>query len=719
MQQLTIMSDSTRTQAISAIASVPAGTPGESAPVNIDYYGADVFSTEVMKKYLPKDTAKTLLSTIQDGLPLDADIAADVAHAMKQWAIERGATHYTHWFQPMTGSTAEKHDSFLDPKGMEPVMSFSGKNLIVSEPDASSFPSGGLRCTFEARGYTAWDPTSPAFIKRHGNGATLCIPTAYCSYTGDALDKKTPLLRSRQALGNATKRLMKCFNLPDAHVTITLGPEQEYFLIDKNFYLNRPDLVQTGRTLFGAPPAKHQQLEDHYFGSIKPRILNFMSDVEKELWRLGIPAKTRHNEVAPAQFELAPLFEDVNLAVDHNMLVMEVLRKTANKHDLVCLLHEKPFAGMNGSGKHNNWSLSAPGYGSLLNPGSSPQENAIFLTLLCATIKAVDEHADLLRASVAKSGNEHRLGAHEAPPAIISIFLGDLLDEIIEQIEKGGTKKACTVKTMSIGVDTLPMFPLDTSDRNRTSPFAFTGNKFEFRAVGSSQTCAWPMTVLNTIVAESLDEICTILEPVKDKPEEFHTTLNKLLQDIIKKHKRILFSGDGYGEAWIKEAERRKLANTPGTIEALAALETPKARALFEKYKVVSPVELHARHEIQSEIFHKEINIEAETALLMVETLYIPAVTEQLTQLTSAIAQMKASGIKAGMKATTDRANRIGELLDLLPAQVEALRLAVDKESTKDILTGMNDLRKTIDTLEGLTDADLWPVPTYAELLFL
>ena len=635
---------------------------------------------------------------------------------MKDWAIEKGATHFTHWFQPMTGITAEKHDSFISPTDDgKVIMEFSGKELVKGEPDASSFPNGGIRNTFEARGYSAWDPSSPAFIVDD----TLCIPTVFIAYTGEALDYKAPLLKALRAVDKAAVAVCQYFNPEVKKVVAYLGWEQEYFLVDKQLYALRPDLMMCGRTLFGNVPPKHQQMEDHYFGSIKDRVLEFMVDVDEALWKLGIPSKTRHNEVAPGQFEIAPIFESQNLAVDHNMLVMEVLRKTANKHDLVCLLHEKPFAGMNGSGKHNNWSLSAPGYGSLLNPGSSPQENAIFLTLLCATIKAVDEHADLLRASVAKSGNEHRLGAHEAPPAIISIFLGDLLDEIIEQIEKGGTKKACTVKTMSIGVDTLPMFPLDTSDRNRTSPFAFTGNKFEFRAVGSSQTCAWPMTVLNTIVAESLDEICTILEPVKDKPEEFHTTLNKLLQDIIKKHKRILFSGDGYGEAWIKEAERRKLANTPGTIEALAALETPKARALFEKYKVVSPVELHARHEIQSEIFHKEINIEAETALLMVETLYIPAVTEQLTQLTSAIAQMKASGIKAGMKATTDRANRIGELLDLLPAQVEALRLAVDKESTKDILTGMNDLRKTIDTLEGLTDADLWPVPTYAELLFL
>ena len=694
---------------------------GNAATFIAEIYGQDVFNMETMRGYLPRPVYKKLLATIRKDEKLDPEIANEVAQAMMTWALEKGASHYTHWFQPLNGSTAEKHDSFVevDPEG-NLELKFSGKSLVQGEPDASSFPSGGLRATFEARGYTAWDPTSPAFIKRTDNGATLCIPTAFCSYKGQALDKKTPLLRSMTAVCRQAQRLLACFGGPEnIRVTANLGAEQEYFLVDKQLYALRPDLMMCGRTLFGNVPPKHQQMEDHYFGSIKDRVLEFMVDVDEALWKLGIPSKTRHNEVAPGQFEIAPIFESQNLAVDHNMLVMEVLRKTANKHDLVCLLHEKPFAGMNGSGKHNNWSLSAPGYGSLLNPGSSPQENAIFLTLLCATIKAVDEHADLLRASVAKSGNEHRLGAHEAPPAIISIFLGDLLDEIIEQIEKGGTKKACTVKTMSIGVDTLPMFPLDTSDRNRTSPFAFTGNKFEFRAVGSSQTCAWPMTVLNTIVAESLDEICTILEPVKDKPEEFHTTLNKLLQDIIKKHKRILFSGDGYGEAWIKEAERRKLANTPGTIEALAALETPKARALFEKYKVVSPVELHARHEIQSEIFHKEINIEAETALLMVETLYIPAVTEQLTQLTSAIAQMKASGIKAGMKATTDRANRIGELLDLLPAQVEALRLAVDKESTKDILTGMNDLRKTIDTLEGLTDADLWPVPTYAELLFL
>ena len=686
-----------------------------------EMFGSMVFNENVMKQRLSTTCYKAWKKCVDEGTPLTLETAHEMAAEMKNWAMDRGATHFTHWFQPMTGVTAEKHDSFITPEGTSQVlMGFSGKELVRGEPDASSFPSGGLRATFEARGYTAWDPTVPVFILPGKGGNTLHIPTIFYSWSGESLDRKTPLLRSIEAVSRQALRVLRLFGDTEAtHVSPMVGAEQEYFLVDKQLYALRPDLMMCGRTLFGNVPPKHQQMEDHYFGSIKDRVLEFMVDVDEALWKLGIPAKTRHNEVAPGQFEIAPIFESQNLAVDHNMLVMEVLRKTANKHDMVCLLHEKPFSGMNGSGKHNNWSLSAPGYGSLLNPGSSPQENAIFLTLLCATIKAVDEHADLLRASVAKSGNEHRLGAHEAPPAIISIFLGDLLDEIIEQIEKGGTKKARTQKTINIGVDTLPMFPLDASDRNRTSPFAFTGNKFEFRAVGSSQTCAWPMTVLNTIVAESLDEICTILEPVKDKPEEFHATLNKLLQNIIKKHKRILFSGDGYGEAWVEEAERRNLPNIPGTIEALAALETPKAKALFEKYKVVSPVELHARHEIQTEIFHKEINIEAETALLMVETLYIPAVTEQLTQLTTAIAQMKASGIKAGMKATTDRANQIGTLLDILPGQVRELRRAVDEADTRAIQTGMDNLRSTIDMLESLTDADLWPVPTYAELLFL
>ncbi len=715
MQQLTIMSDSTRTQAISAIASVPAGTPGESAPVNIDYYSADVFSTEVMKKYLPKDTAKTLLSTIQDGLPLDADIAADVAHAMKQWAIERGATHYTHWFQPMTGSTAEKHDSFLDPKGMEPVMSFSGKNLIVSEPDASSFPSGGLRCTFEARGYTAWDPTSPAFIKRHGNGATLCIPTAYCSYTGDALDKKTPLLRSRQALGNATKRLMKCFNLPDAHVTITLGPEQEYFLIDKNFYLNRPDLVQTGRTLFGAPPAKHQQLEDHYFGSIKPRILNFMSDVEKELWRLGIPAKTRHNEVAPAQFELAPLFEDVNLAVDHNMLVMEILRQQANRHGLVCLLHEKPFAGVNGSGKHNNWSISY-GEKNLLDPGNDPQQNAIFLTVLTAIIEAVDKHSDLLRNSVASAGNDHRLGANEAPPAIISIFLGDQLNEVIENIINGSSGCGRRDDTLKIGVDTLPILPRDATDRNRTSPFAFTGNKFEFRAPGSAQSCAGPMMTLNTIVAEAFDSLAEELSSFA--PETFLSQLQETLKRRISEHKRIIFNGDNYSEEWVKEAEHRGLPNLKNTMTALHTLVNEKNLDLFEKYGVFSRRELESRFEIFLEEYHRRIRIEGRLSWEMAATIILPALRNEYKQTVSALSRALDAKQTIGTASLRKLADKLGDALDSIVTDLDTLETALTS-CHEDILEAMSRLRTSVDAAETLVNDRSWPLPKYREMLFI
>ena len=715
MQQLTIMSDSTRTQAISAIASVPAGTPGESAPVNIDYYGADVFSTEVMKKYLPKDTAKTLLSTIQDGLPLDADIAADVAHAMKQWAIERGATHYTHWFQPMTGSTAEKHDSFLDPKGMEPVMSFSGKNLIVSEPDASSFPSGGLRCTFEARGYTAWDPTSPAFIKRHGNGATLCIPTAYCSYTGDALDKKTPLLRSRQALGNATKRLMKCFNLPDAHVTITLGPEQEYFLIDKNFYLNRPDLVQTGRTLFGAPPAKHQQLEDHYFGSIKPRILNFMSDVEKELWRLGIPAKTRHNEVAPAQFELAPLFEDVNLAVDHNMLVMEILRQQANRHGLVCLLHEKHFAGVNGSGKHNNWSISY-GEKNLLDPGNDPQQNAIFLTVLTAIIEAVDKHSDLLRNSVASAGNDHRLGANEAPPAIISIFLGDQLNEVIENIINGSSGCGRRDDTLKIGVDTLPILPRDATDRNRTSPFAFTGNKFEFRAPGSAQSCAGPMMTLNTIVAEAFDSLAEELSSFA--PETFLSQLQETLKRRISEHKRIIFNGDNYSEEWVKEAEHRGLPNLKNTMTALHTLVNEKNLDLFEKYGVFSRRELESRFEIFLEEYHRRIRIEGRLSWEMAATIILPALRNEYKQTVSALSRALDAKQTIGTASLRKLADKLGDALDSIVTDLDTLETALTS-CHEDILEAMSRLRTSVDAAETLVNDRSWPLPKYREMLFI
>ena len=710
-----MMSDSTRTQAISAIASLPVGGASESAPVSIDYYGADVFSTEVMKKYLPKDTAKTLLATIQDGLPLNADIAADVAHAMKQWALERGATHYTHWFQPMTGSTAEKHDSFLDPKGMEPIMSFSGKNLIVSEPDASSFPSGGLRCTFEARGYTAWDPTSPAFIKRHGNGATLCIPTAYCSYTGDALDKKTPLLRSRQALGNAVKKLMKSFGLPDEHVTITLGPEQEYFLIDKNFYLNRPDLVQTGRTLFGAPPAKHQQLEDHYFGSIKPRILNFMSDVEQELWRLGIPAKTRHNEVAPAQFELAPLFEDVNLAIDHNMLVMEVLRQQASKHGLVCLLHEKPFAGVNGSGKHNNWSISY-GNKNLLDPGSDPQQNAIFLTVLTAIIEAVDKHSDLLRNSVASAGNDHRLGANEAPPAIISIFLGAQLNEVIENMINGSSGCGKRNDTLKIGVDTLPVLPRDATDRNRTSPFAFTGNKFEFRAPGSSQSSAGPMMTLNTIVAESLDSLAEELSSFA--PETFLPQLQETLKRRISEHKRIIFNGDNYSEEWVKEAERRGLPNLKNTMTALHTLVNEKNVALFEKYGVFSRRELESRFEIFLEEYHRRIRIEGRLSWEMAATIILPALRNEYGQTVAALSRALEARRTNGTSALQKLADKLGDALDSIVSDLDTLETALTS-CHEDILAAMSRLRTSVDAAETLVNDRSWPLPKYREMLFI
>ena len=617
--------NNSRNKAIYDIATAPVSAVMPAAPANVDFYGEDVFNADAMRTYLPKDICEKLLATIDEGVALDPSIAGDVAHAMKRWAMDRGATHFTHWFQPLTGSTAEKHDSFIEPSGGKAIMAFSGKNLIVGEPDASSFPSGGLRSTFEARGYTAWDPTSPAFIKRHGNGATLCIPTAFCSYTGEALDKKTPLLRSLQALSKSTRRLMTCFKAGPKKTTVTLGAEQEYFLIDKRFYLQRPDLYQAGRTIFGATPAKHQQMNDHYFGSIPSRILNFMNDVEKELWKLGIPAKTRHNEVAPAQFELAPLFEEVNLACDHNMLVMETLRNVADRYGLVCLLHEKPFAGVNGSGKHNNWSLSY-GKGNLLNPGKDPHQNAVFLTAICAIMYAVDTHADLLRMTCAGAGNDHRLGAHEAPPAIISIYLGDQLTDVIEQLEQGVPKSSKQAGAMKLGSDTLPPLPRDATDRNRTSPFAFTGNKFEFRAPGSSQSCSEPNVVLNTIVAEAFDMISEQLEKLDDK--NFHTGLQKILQKIVKEHKRILYNGNGYTEEWVKEAEKRGLPNIRTSMEALKALTKDENIALFEKYGVMNRAEMVSRYEVNVEDYHKRIHIEGEIARDMAKNIILPAVVE-------------------------------------------------------------------------------------------
>jgi len=705
-----------RNVAIKKIAELKPAAPASAKPFELDFYGEDVFSTAVMRKYLSKATAGKLLATLNEGLPLDAAIAADVAHAMKTWAMERGVTHFTHWFQPLTGSTAEKHDAFLDPTGTaEAIMSFSGKNLIVGEPDASSFPSGGLRCTFEARGYTAWDPTSPAFIKRHANGATLCIPTAFCSYTGEALDKKTPLLRSIQALQKSVTHLMSTFNQPKARVTATLGPEQEYFLIDKAFYLNRPDLVQTGRTLFGAPPPKHQQLEDHYFGSIKPRIIAFMTEVEEELWKLGIPAKTRHNEVAPAQFEIAPMFEELNLAVDHNMIVMEVLRQTAERHGLVCLLHEKPFAGINGSGKHNNWSVSY-GKQNLLEPGADPHQNAIFLTVLSAIIRAVNKHSDILRTSTAYAGNDHRLGANEAPPAIVSIFLGDQLADVINQIEKGGAKSSKKAGTMRIGVDTLPPLPRDATDRNRTSPFAFTGNKFEFRAAGSSQSCAGVNVVLNTIVAESMDYMADQIEKFSKK-EDFNSQLQKLLQAVIAENKRIIFNGDNYSQAWAEEAAKRGLPNMRTTLEGIKPLKDKANISLFAKYGVLTKVELDSRYEIFVEEYHRKIHIEGEIGLEMAKNIILPAAIKSYSKSVSALTAADGK-VKAGISALSANAETIGALLDQLTPAIADLEAALhDKEAA--IIAALVALRKVVDQLEGIIDDAEWPLPKYREMLFI
>ena len=679
-------------------------------------YGADVFYGKAIRKHMSKAVADKLIATMREGKPLDPSIADAVAEGMKNWALENGATHFTHWFQPMTGGTAEKHDAFLEPTGpAQAVNKFSGKNLIGGETDASSFPSGGLRSTFEARGYTAWDPTSPAFIKRHGNGATLCIPTAFCAYTGAALDMKTPLLRSIQALSRATERLMKKFKRPKSHVSVTLGAEQEYFLIDKSFYLKRPDLLQTGRTVFGAAPAKHQQLDDHYFGAIRPRILNFMTEVEQRLWRLGIPAKTRHNEVAPAQFELAPMFEDMNLAVDHNMLVMEVLRQTAEANNLVCLLHEKPFEGVNGSGKHCNWSLS---YGdrNLLSPGDNPRDNAIFLTVLSAVIRAVDLHSDILRMSVAGAGNDHRLGANEAPPAIISIFLGDELSEVMREIETGKAGRKTGRTTMKIGVDTMPPLPRDTTDRNRTSPFAFTGNKFEFRAPGSSHNCAASCMVINTIVAESIDAICDKLDAAGG---DFNTELQKLLQRLIKKHKRILFSGDGYGADWPKEAAKRGLPNLVDTKEAVEPYNDPINRSLFSRYGVLSEGEMASRYEIASEAYERRILIEGRVALDIARAMIRPVVADEFTRLATAIGQAKKDGLKVGVAGLKALSLKLGAGLDDLHIKCERLEKALSKEMPREVISEMEEVRRTVDRLERLVDDTKWPLPKYREMLFI
>ena len=689
-------------------------------------FGADVFGEEAIRTYLSKETAKKLQATIREGKPLDPSIAGEVAHGIRHWAMDRGATHYTHWFLPMTGATAEKHDSFLELKDGEPIMQFGGKNLIVGEPDASSFPSGGIRSTFEARGYTAWDPTSPAFIKRHSNGATLCIPTAFCAYTGEALDKKTPLLRSMQALDKSVKRLMRLFGWPEAHVGCTLGAEQEYFLVDREYWKKRPDLVLAGRTLFGAPSAKGQQLEDHYFGAIPDRVLSFMNDVERELWKLGIPAKTRHNEVAPAQFELAPQFEELNLAVDHNMIVMDVLRNVAEKHGMKCLLHEKPYAGVNGSGKHNNWSVAYGGR-NLLDPGGDPRENAVFLTMLVAVVEAVDRHADLLRASVAGAGNDHRLGANEAPPAVISIYVGDQLAEVLDALESGGKRSRSSARTMKVGVDTLPAIPMDSTDRNRTSPFAFTGNKFEFRAPGSSVCCSGPMTVLNTIVAEAVDRIAGELEAGvaagKAKPGEhaaaFHETLQRILQSSLKAHKRVVFNGNGYESEWPKEAAKRGLPNAPDTPSALAALASAENAALFEKYGVMTKRELASRHEIFLEEYAKKIRIEGACARDIASELILPAAKGEYLETAQAYKAARSVGVAQGTAALREELEEIGEGLDALKSGIAGLDGALLRPDGAGILAAMQELRAAADSLERKIPASRWPLPKYRDMLFL
>ncbi len=681
-------------------------------------YGENVFSIKNMRKYLSSQAYNSLIGTIREGKSLDPKIADEVAGAMRDWAVSKGATHFTHWFQPLTGGTAEKHDSFISPDGEGGVvMKFSGKELIQGEPDASSFPSGGLRATFEARGYTAWDPTSPAFIKEGPNSAVLCIPTAFYSYHGEALDKKTPLLRSIHALAKQINRLAKLFGIKSdgLHPYATLGPEQEYFLIDKDFYLQSLDLIQTGRTLFGRKPAKHQQMEDHYFGAMRPRIMAFMENLDRELWRLGIPSKTRHNEVAPAQFEMAPIYESLNLAVDHNMMVMETLRQVAERHGLVCLLHEKPFAGINGSGKHNNWAICGPDGKNWLTPGDNPHDNAVFLTVICALMKAIDTNAGMLRGAVATAGNDHRLGANEAPPAIISIFMGDQLTDIINQIEKGKPTSSKEGGFLEVGVSSLPKLAKDVTDRNRTSPFAFTGNKFEFRAVGSNQNCSGPNVILNTIVAEALDEICTELETAKGK--NFNDTLQNILQSIVKKHKRVIFNGDNYTEEWHQEAEKRGLPNLKNTPAALKEMIKEDAIKVLEKHGVLSRTESMSRYEIYKEQYEKTVKFEAGVALEMAKTLIIPAALRYKNELAKTVQNMKATG-----QDSTNTENLLRELCELSEkalVEIAGLEKANEGHDPLKMLDAMNDLRKVMDQLEAIVSKEYWPIPTYAEMLFI
>ena len=688
-----------------------------------DRFGTMVFSEEVMKDYLPKDIWKRLAATLEGGEPLDLDVANAVAHAMKVWAISKGATHYAHWFQPLSGITSEKHDSFLEPNhDGTAITKFTGKNLIQGEPDASSFPNGGLRATFEARGYSAWDPTAFAFIK----DGSLCIPTVFCSYSGQALDKKTPLLRSMAVVDRAAVRVLKLFGDDAEKVTPQIGAEQEYFLIDRELYLKRMDLRLCGRALFGAKPPKGQELDDHYFGAFRPRVAAYMKELDEELWKLGVLSKTKHNEVAPGQHEMAPIYTDANTASDQNQLVMETMKKVAERHNLVCLLHEKPFAGVNGSGKHVNWSLSTDTGKNLFSPGKTPSQNAVFLLLLAAFIKGVDEYQELLRCSVAFAGNDHRLGAQEAPPAVISVFLGTELEGIIDAIVGENDYTAPEHKSLRIGVDVLPAIPQDTTDRNRTSPVAFTGNKFEFRMPGSSQSIAGPVTILNTIMAEELDEFYAQL---KDAPD-FTAALHKLIRDTFSAHRRIIFNGNGYEEAWIKEAEKRGLANLHNTAEALPTYILPKNIELLTRQGVYSKEEIFSRHEVHIEKYCKVIRIEAATLVDMVQHGILNAASEYEAALCNTIAAKRAAAPELTCHVESSLANAIGSLNEQLLEETIGLKTALETISDDaepetllhyyhdEVEKRTNDVRKTVDKLEVLTASKYWPYPTFCELLF-
>ena len=721
---------SARLQAIAAVTNYQS----QSAPLNFaeesasEVFGANVFSTKVMKDRLPKTVYKSLMKTIEGGEKLDSSVADVVAVAMKDWAIEKGATHYTHVFYPLTGSTAEKHDSFLAPDGNGgAVAEFSGSQLIQGEPDASSFPSGGIRQTFEARGYTAWDVTSPAYLLENDNGTTLCIPTAFVSWTGEALDKKTPVLRSMQALDQQARRILNLFGHKDiARVSSTAGPEQEYFLVDRNFFFARPDLINAGRTLFGATPPKGQEFDDHYFGAIPSRVLAFMHEAEHDLFKLGIPIKTRHNEVAPGQYEIAPVFETSNIATDHQQLVMSTLKRVAEKYGMACLTHEKPFAGVNGSGKHVNFSLGNATQGNLLDPGDTPHANAQFLVFCAAVIRAVSKHAPLLRAVVASAGNDHRLGANEAPPAIISIFLGDQLTDVFEQIKKGGARTSKKRGTLAIGVDVLPPLPKDAGDSNRTSPFAFTGNRFEFRAVGSSQSIAGPLVAMNTIVADSLDYIATELEKTtKGDEKKLNVAIQKVIKDILAEHGNVIFNGDGYSEAWHQEAAKRGLPNMKTAVDALPSLTGKEVLSIFSKYKVLSKREMESRLEIYLEQYCMTVGVESNLVVEMAKTIIYPAATRYQGELAATAASLTA----IGQKPDTTILDGLTEAINGLQKSVAALEkvkeheaktmLSEAKHACEKILPAMLEVRKYADELENLVADDLWPLPTYQEILFI